>query len=89
MDAAVIGIPHEYTGEQPKAFVVPKPSSKLSPSQVADYVATKVARYKHLTGGVEFIDAVPRNPSGKILRRYLKNQWINIFKVFKTMLLYT
>ena len=71
-DAAVIGVPNPATGELPRAFVVTKKESKLSEKEVQDYVAQKVSEFKRLAGGVEFIDAVPRNATGKILRKELK-----------------
>ncbi|XP_069685512.1 uncharacterized protein [Periplaneta americana] len=71
-DAAVIGIPDERAGEIPKAFVVPK--RKISEEDVKKYVAEKVSEYKHLKGGVEFISSIPKSPSGKILRRLLREQ---------------
>ena len=72
-DAAVIGIPNERHGEAPKAFVVKKDPT-VTEDEIVDYVAGKVAKHKHLVGGVEFIDAVPKSPSGKILRRMLRQK---------------
>ncbi|TPX45352.1 hypothetical protein SeLEV6574_g03910 [Synchytrium endobioticum] len=71
-DAAVIGVPDPYSDQVPKAFVVPKPDATLSSEQVMSYVEGKVAPHKRLKGGVELIHAIPRNPSGKILRRDLR-----------------
>lgn len=70
-DAAVIGIPNDRSGEVPKAFVVPR-EPKLTEDDVKKFVAGKVSEHKHLTGGVQFITAVPKTASGKILRRNLK-----------------
>ena len=70
-DAAVIGVASERLGEAPKAYVVKKDAS-LTESEVEEYVAGKVAEHKHLSGGVEFIDAIPKSASGKILRRVLR-----------------
>ncbi|KAJ9590143.1 hypothetical protein L9F63_016728, partial [Diploptera punctata] len=70
-DAAVIGIPDERKGEVPRAYIVLK-DSKLSESEVKKFVSDKVSEHKQLAGGVEFVDAIPKNPSGKILRRKLK-----------------
>ena len=72
-DAAVIGIPNERRGEAPKAFVVKKDPT-VTEDEIVDYVAGKVAEHKHLVGGVKFIDAVPKSPSGKILRRMLRQK---------------
>ncbi|XP_045525979.1 4-coumarate:CoA ligase 1-like isoform X2 [Pieris brassicae] len=73
-DVAVIGISDDKDGEVPKAFVVRKPNHQLTANQVYDIVAKKLVNYKHLKGGVEFIDEVPRNVAGKIMRKDLKVQ---------------
>lgn len=73
VDAGVIGIPHSVTGEAPKAFVVVKKGSNVKAEQLKEYVASKVANYKRLTGGVTFVDAIPRTSAGKLLRRELRN----------------
>ena len=69
-DAAVIGKEDLESGEIPKAFVVTTPGSEVSAEDVMSFVAERVATFKHVRE-VEFIDAVPKNPSGKILRRNL------------------
>ena len=69
-DAAVIGKDDLESGEIPKAFVVQTPGAELSHEDVMSFVAERVATFKHVRE-VEFIDAVPKNPSGKILRRTL------------------
>lgn len=74
-DAAVIGIPHDIHGEVPRAYVVLKPNCSLKSEALYEYVAEKVAAYKNLTGGIAFVDTIPKNPSGKILRRQLKLQY--------------
>ncbi|KXJ19143.1 probable 4-coumarate--CoA ligase 3 [Exaiptasia diaphana] len=71
-DAAVIGIPNEEAGELPKAFVVTK--AKLTEQDIIGFVSKKVAPHKKLRGGVEFVESIPKNPSGKILRRQLREQ---------------
>ena len=71
-DAAVIGVPNAATGELPRAFIVAKKDSKLNEKEVQDYVAQKVSEFKRLAGGVEFIESIPRNATGKILRKDLK-----------------
>ena len=48
--------------EQPRAYVVRKPKSSLSEKEVVDFVRTRVSTIKHLTGGVAFLDAIPKNP---------------------------
>lgn len=71
-DVAVVGVPHALAGEVPRAFVVLKPKHKLTEKQVYDIVASKLTRYKHLDGGVTFLDVIPRNAAGKIMRNELK-----------------
>jgi acyl-CoA synthetase (AMP-forming)/AMP-acid ligase II len=73
-DVAVIGVPHEKYGEVPRAFIVPT-CSKLTVDEVKNFVADKVSDYKRLEGGVHFVHSIPTNPSGKILRRKLKEMY--------------
>ena len=70
-DAAVIGIPHHSAGELPRAFVISK-NPNLTEQEVKNFIANKVAEYKRLEGGVEFVESIPKNATGKILRRELK-----------------
>ena len=58
------------SGEIPKAFVVRKTGVEISGQDVISFVAGKVATFKHVRE-VEFVDSIPKNPSGKILRRVL------------------
>lgn len=72
LDAAVIGIPHNIHGEVPRAYVVPRPGTKINAQKLQEFVNNQVASYKQLRGGVAFIDSIPKNATGKILRRELK-----------------
>ena len=69
-DAAVIASPDEEAGEVPKAFVVPAADAQLDIEQLKAFVAERVASYKQLRR-VELTDAIPKSPSGKVLRRVL------------------
>ncbi|GAD93958.1 phenylacetyl-CoA ligase, putative [Paecilomyces variotii No. 5] len=78
-DCAVIGIPDEAAGEIPKAFVVKAPeTSGHNDTSVAQDIKKHVedhkARHKWLKGGIEIIDVIPKSPSGKILRRLLRDK---------------
>lgn len=84
-DTCVVPIPDDYSGEVPLAFVVlrafaanrvrnnPREADKVKAS-IMKHVADNKVAYKRLAGGVEFIDVIPKNPSGKLLRRVLRDQ---------------
>lgn len=71
-EAAVIGIPHDKYGEVPKAFVVQKKGSNVSENELQTFINERLSDYKQLRGGIAFVDSVPKNASGKLLRRQLK-----------------
>ena len=77
-DCVVIGIPSEREGEVPKAFVVKDSSANGSDEDIikaiCEHVEKHKTNYKWLRGGVEFIEVVPKSPSGKILRRMLRDK---------------
>ena len=70
-DAAVIPVADEEAGELPKAFVVRETGSELDGETLMKFIADKVATYKRIRI-VEFVDKIPKSPSGKILRRLLR-----------------
>jgi acyl-CoA synthetase (AMP-forming)/AMP-acid ligase II len=70
-DAAVIGVRDADGEEVPKAFVVPTPGADLGAEEVLAFVAERVAPYKKVRA-VEFVDAIPKSASGKILRKDLR-----------------
>lgn len=69
LDAAVIGVDIPGT-EVPRAYVVV--SEGITEEDVKNFVKQNVADYKQLRGGVVFIDTIPKSPSGKILRKDLR-----------------
>ncbi|XP_058058848.1 uncharacterized protein LOC131209735 [Anopheles bellator] len=71
-DAGVVGVPDEIAGELPLAFVVKQPGVSLTEEEVRQYVAERSSPAKRLHGGVRFVDEIPKNVSGKILRRELR-----------------
>ncbi|KAL4892224.1 hypothetical protein BDV59DRAFT_180305 [Aspergillus ambiguus] len=75
-DVAVTGIKNGQSGtELPRAYVTVAKGyapSKATADDIMNYVSDRVVSYKRLRGGVNFVDSIPRNPSGKILRRELK-----------------
>ena len=70
-DAAVVGLPDDEAGEVPMAFVVRAPGADPSPEDLQAFVAAHVAGYKQLRR-LTFVEAIPKTPSGKILRRILR-----------------
>ena len=68
-DAAVIGVKY-HDSEAPKALVVRK-TEILTEDAVKAYIAGLLVGYKHLDGGVNFVESIPKSPSGKILRKLL------------------
>jgi len=72
-DVAVIGKENLETGEIPKAFVVKKAGANVTGEELMDYVADQVATFKRVRE-VEFVESIPKNPSGKLLRRVLVEQ---------------
>jgi len=73
-DVAVIGKPDELSCELPTAYVVLKPNQKITEKELADWTNAQLSHYKHLRGGIYFVDHIPKTPSGKILRRILRDQ---------------
>lgn len=71
-EAAVIGITSEGE-EYPRAYVVPKDAT-VTETQVKSWLNERVVKYKRLTGGLIFVNSIPKTPSGKILRRTLRER---------------
>jgi len=70
-EVAVIGVPDEKWGEAVKAVIVPAPGAHRDDAAVIAWAAERIARYK-LPKAIEWVDALPRNHTGKVLRRELR-----------------
>ena len=70
-EAAVVGVPDEYRGETVKAFVSLQPGAQASPEELVGHCRERMAAYKY-PRDVEVVDELPKSPSGKILRRALR-----------------
>ena len=73
-DVAVVGVPDDRWGEAVKAIVVPEKGTTPDPAEIIKWAKTQIAGFK-VPKTVDFIDALPRNPSGKILRRELREPY--------------
>ncbi|MFE2943144.1 fatty acid--CoA ligase [Streptomyces sp. NPDC059255] len=73
-EAVIVGAPDERWGERVHAFVVPVPGHSPTPRELHTFLVGRLASFK-LPSRYEFIDRVPRNPSGKILRRDLRDRF--------------
>ncbi|KAI0066474.1 phenylacetyl-CoA ligase [Artomyces pyxidatus] len=87
-DVCVVAVPDDFSGELPFAFIVLHEAAAARAATegaaikaaLAKYVSDVKTNYKWLAGGVEFIDVIPKNPSGKLLRRVLKVKAKEILK---------
>ena len=71
--ASVIGIPDEVKGELAKAYIVLKEGATATEKEIIDFVRTRIAKYK-APRMVQFVDALPQGPTGKILKRELREE---------------
>ena len=78
VDCAVIGVadPGIEGGELPRAYIVRRPGGSGGPGdqQVHEYMRERLSSFKMLEGGIKWVDAIPKNASGKILKRILRDE---------------
>lgn len=72
-EVAIIGVPHEKWGEAVTAIVALKPDATLTLEEVRDFAKGSLAPYK-LPLALHIVDALPRNPAGKVLKFKLREQ---------------
>ena len=73
-DAAIIGVPDVHWGERVRAVVVPKPSTRSTEHDLIEYCHSRLASFKR-PESVVFVEELPRNPMGKVLKRVLREQY--------------
>jgi len=77
-EVAVIPVPDDRAGELPKAYIVRASGAELDEEvlrkELSQYVEGQFARHKHLDGGIEFLDSLPKTASGKMQRKTLKEK---------------
>jgi len=71
-DAAVIGIPAADDIELPRAYVVRREGTNIQKAEIQAFMKERLAGYKQLVGGIVFVKEIPKLPSGKILKRVLR-----------------
>ncbi|MGB3442108.1 MAG: fatty acid--CoA ligase [Actinophytocola sp.] len=74
LEAAAVGVPHEHWGEVVHCFVVARPGETVTTRALVAFLRGRIADFK-IPSSFETIDSLPRNPSGKILRRELRERF--------------
>jgi long-chain acyl-CoA synthetase len=74
LEAAAVGVPHEHWGEVVHCFVVPRQGESLTTRQLTAFLRGRLADFK-IPSGFELVESLPRNPSGKVLRRELRERF--------------
>ncbi|MED6210971.1 4-coumarate--CoA ligase-like 1 [Stylosanthes scabra] len=82
-DAAVVPLPDEEAGEIPAASVVLSRGARVSEEDIMNYVASNAAHYKKVRV-VHFVETIPKSPSGKIMRRLIKERMVQKMKTNKS-----
>ncbi len=72
-EVAVVGVPHPYTGEAVKAYVVARPGRHVAPSDITAHVGSRLARFKWPTI-IELVDALPHSATGKVAKGRLRER---------------
>ncbi|MFV0259074.1 MAG: acyl-CoA synthetase [Acidimicrobiales bacterium] len=75
-EAAVIGVPHPRWGETGLAVIALKPGEELDRATVVEHCTTRLARFK-IPNDIALVDALPRNATGKVLKRELREQFVD------------
>ncbi len=73
LEAAVVGRPDDRWGEVPEAFVALRPGAAVTPEALIAHCRAQLARFK-VPRDIRFVEALPRNPSGKVLKRELRSE---------------